>query len=348
MAKMKISVILASLLAAAIVILTSCVPKDCQVSTSCAPSNGGTISPAGGVFKEGNKLTLVASPAKNFQFDYWAGDVSGNTNPLTITMSSNITVVASFSKIMPSLQIQIKPSGSGSVDTPDGNYEAGTSKTITAIPATGYGFDHWGGNASGYANPLIISIDYNKIITAYFVKVYSLTISSSPNDGGIIEPQSGVYPANTPIWIFATPSFPFYFKNWIGTDNNANPSSVTMKSDSTVTAVFAPTVKGTEQKTSGDIGGLGSGAKSNTIVSIPIELKQNEWLQGEITAGTAPPVSANIRDPNGKMLRDFGVPGHANFSLMAQTAGKYTVTFQNSNMFWSSYYLAYTIYGIPH
>lgn len=56
----------------------------------------GTVSPASGSFVSGSVQTLTATPASGFVFTGWSGDASGNTNPLSLTMSGNKTVVATF------------------------------------------------------------------------------------------------------------------------------------------------------------------------------------------------------------------------------------------------------------
>jgi uncharacterized repeat protein (TIGR02543 family) len=44
-------------------------------------------------------VTLTATPDSGWQFDGWGGDLSGTTNPTTITMNGNRTVIANFSEV---------------------------------------------------------------------------------------------------------------------------------------------------------------------------------------------------------------------------------------------------------
>jgi uncharacterized repeat protein (TIGR02543 family) len=62
--------------------------------------------------------------------------------------------------------------GSGTVtrDPDQATYEPGTPVTLTAVPAGGYTFSGWSGDASGLDNPLSITMDANKNITATFVE----------------------------------------------------------------------------------------------------------------------------------------------------------------------------------
>jgi hypothetical protein len=47
----------------------------------------------------GTSITLTATPSSGWKFDNWSGDFSGTDNPATITLDSNISVVANFSEL---------------------------------------------------------------------------------------------------------------------------------------------------------------------------------------------------------------------------------------------------------
>ncbi|MBI4770095.1 MAG: S-layer homology domain-containing protein, partial [Chloroflexi bacterium] len=48
-------------------------------------------------------------------------------------------------------------------------YASGTVVQLSAVPAAGYAFDHWSGDASGGANPLTVTMSADKTITGNFV-----------------------------------------------------------------------------------------------------------------------------------------------------------------------------------
>jgi hypothetical protein len=61
------------------------------------PANGGTITGAEtGSYTAGTSITLTANPAAGYTFSEWTGSLSGTTNPNTFTLSSNMTVNATF------------------------------------------------------------------------------------------------------------------------------------------------------------------------------------------------------------------------------------------------------------
>ena len=62
----------------------------------------------------------------------------------------------------------VSSSGAGSVSPSSGEYESSVQVTLTASPAGGYTFDHWSGDASGTSPTIVITMDSNKDITAYF------------------------------------------------------------------------------------------------------------------------------------------------------------------------------------
>lgn len=299
-----------------ILVLTSCTSTTLhQLSTSIVPGGSGTVSPAGGAF-QGN-VTLVATPANNYVFNGWGGDISGNTDHVTIKMDSDKIVVASFTKIKYSLQLSASPSNGGTIDPNNANNDAGTQVTITATPANGYRFDHWGGSATGTANQISILMDNNKTITAYFTKQYTLNISSNPNNGGTTTVSSGKYDAGTKVTLTSTQIFPYAFTNWTGTDNNAiSPTTVTMDSDKIVTCNFTkltPTDWITDNRT------IAGGS-----ISVAIELNQNDYIEGDIlTSG----VAVHIEDPAGNVVKDLGTLGQANYLISVQVPGRYTFVF---------------------
>lgn len=140
-----------------------------NLSTSVSPTEGGSISPGGGTYDDGTTITLTASPASGYRFDRWEGDASGNTTTASITINSDKNVTAVFIKVY-TLSIAVSPTGGGSISHSSGTYDDGTTITLTAIPATGYRFDHWEGDASGNVATANITINSNKNVTAVFVQ----------------------------------------------------------------------------------------------------------------------------------------------------------------------------------
>lgn len=64
--------------------------------------------------------------------------------------------------------LTVNTSGNGSVSPNGGSYDSGESVTLTATPSNGATFSNWTGDASGSSNPLTITMNSNKNITAVF------------------------------------------------------------------------------------------------------------------------------------------------------------------------------------
>ncbi len=57
----------------------------------------GRVSPVGGMFLDGDEITLTALPESGWRFDHWGGYISASENPITITMDSDKTIYVYFS-----------------------------------------------------------------------------------------------------------------------------------------------------------------------------------------------------------------------------------------------------------
>ncbi|WP_310397999.1 PKD domain-containing protein [Hymenobacter sp.] len=75
----------------------------------------------------------------------------------------------------PAFTLAVSPGNGGTVSkSPDQpSYAPGTVVNLTAVPAPDFAFTGWGGSASGTANPLPLTMDGNKTVTATFAPVAS-------------------------------------------------------------------------------------------------------------------------------------------------------------------------------
>lgn len=73
-------------------------PKRYNLRATITPAESGTVSPATGTFDSGESVTLTATPAQNYAFANWTGDVEGSTSTITVTIDSDKTITASFVK----------------------------------------------------------------------------------------------------------------------------------------------------------------------------------------------------------------------------------------------------------
>ena len=73
--------------------------------------------------------------------------------------------------------------GQGNVAPSSGTYIAGDSITLTAIPSSGWSFNHWAFQKNRSSNPLNITMDADKTVYANFVE--TLTTSTGEESAGV-------------------------------------------------------------------------------------------------------------------------------------------------------------------
>lgn len=122
-------------------------------------------------YNHGNSVVITATPATGYVFSSWSGDATGITNPLTVSMTGNKNITANFTAIPANTYTLSVNAVNGSVtkvaDQP--TYTSGSTVVLTATAASGYSFSSWSGDAAGSVNPLTVTMNANKNITANFI-----------------------------------------------------------------------------------------------------------------------------------------------------------------------------------
>ena len=218
------------------------------LTTSVLPASSGsvTLNPDTGPYASGTVVTVTAVPIAGYTFSSWSGNLTGSTNPTTITMDGNKSVTANFTAIPTyTLTTAVLPASSGSVtlNPSTGPYTSGTVVTVTAVPAAGYTFSSWSGNLTGSTNPTTITMDGNKSVTANFTALptYTLTTSVLPASSGSVtlNPATGPYVSGTVVTVTAVPASGYIFSSWSGNlTGSTNPTTITMDGNKSVTANF--------------------------------------------------------------------------------------------------------------
>ena len=126
------------------------------LTTSVFPASAGSlaVSPASsGYYNAGTNVVLTASPSVGYQFSNWSGDLSGSTNPQSITMNAPHKVTADFSTSGSACSFtfnpastSLAPTGTSTVETcpnNSGQPNCGVSPEIpaafTVTPSAGCG-----------------------------------------------------------------------------------------------------------------------------------------------------------------------------------------------------------------
>ncbi|MBN2507916.1 MAG: leucine-rich repeat protein, partial [Verrucomicrobia bacterium] len=143
---------------------------------SVTPSGNGTVRviPQSLLYPYGAAVRIVAEPEPGNCFTGWSGSANGDVNPLTmIVQDGHPAILASFDTL-PAGRVALTaiPDGYGVVSVePQGNtFSIGQAVTNNAIADNGQEFLGWSGDATGTNNPLVVTMNQSKIITARFTK----------------------------------------------------------------------------------------------------------------------------------------------------------------------------------
>jgi uncharacterized repeat protein (TIGR02543 family) len=188
----------------------------------------------------GEKVELTATPALGWSFDKWGGALSGSINPINLTITENLTIIAYFKQNQYTLTIHIEGSGTVTAYPNQTTYTYGTIVQLHAIPHEGWTFSHWTGDLSGSLNPTNITIDGNKTVTAHFSQnQYTLTIIIVGNGTVAKNPDKAVYAHGEIVTLTAVADPGWKFIGWSGDiERTENPINVTMNSSETINATF--------------------------------------------------------------------------------------------------------------
>ncbi|MCL4857777.1 MAG: carboxypeptidase regulatory-like domain-containing protein [Caldilineaceae bacterium] len=199
-----------------------------------------TRNPSRATHHFGEEVTLTALADVGWSFSDWGGDLSGATNPVSLTIDGDKAITATF--VQNQHTLTVNPVGSGSVarnpDQP--TYPFGATVTLTAVPANGWQFAGWSGDLSGATNPVSLTIDGDKAITATFVQnQHTLTVNPVGSGSVARNPDQPTYPFGATVTLTAVPTNGWQFAGWSGDLSGAlNPAPLVMDGDKTVTATF--------------------------------------------------------------------------------------------------------------
>ena len=145
-------------------------PQREEFSLTVTASEGGSVNTTGGTYEEGSTVNLTATPNSEFIFTGWS---NGSTeNPLTITINANTTITALFTKRSYPLTVSVVGEGSVNEELLSAGktteYTSGSVVRLTANPASGWEFSSWSGSVSSTTNPIELTVDEAKTITATF------------------------------------------------------------------------------------------------------------------------------------------------------------------------------------
>jgi uncharacterized repeat protein (TIGR02543 family) len=215
------------------------------VTTAVSPANAGTVtlSPNSASYSSGTSVQATATPATNYVFTGWSGDLTGSTNPATFTVDANKSITANFAVATCSLTINVV--GSGTVTPTSASQACGTPVTLTATPTNGYSFAGFSGGYTGSTSPATFNLNANLTVTATFVAGATCTLTTSVTGSGSINlnPAGGSYSCGTSVVVTANPATSDYIFTGFGgaLSGTTNPQTIVLNANSAVSATFQQT-----------------------------------------------------------------------------------------------------------
>ncbi|MFP4051578.1 MAG: InlB B-repeat-containing protein [Thermoplasmata archaeon] len=230
----------------------------------------GNVNPAEGThtYQKGAEVTIEASPAENWKFVKWTGDVSGTNNTVTVIMNSNKSVTAVFEEIV-EYDLTLNVDGEGNTIPTEGThtYEEGTIVTIEATPADGWNFVEWTGDISRAETNINITMDSNKDVTAVFEEIVEYDFNITIKGKGSVDkgPDQEVYEKWTVVTLNADSEDGWKFVKWTGDATGKDKTiNITMDDDKVVTAIF--------EKREDNGGGTGIRGFTSTLLLLAVAI----------------------------------------------------------------------------
>ena len=156
-----------------------------------------------------------------------------------VGMLHTLTVVKSGSG-----RVSARPAGIDCGPDCTARYLAGTSVTLTAVPAQGFVFGGWSGACSGTSASATVTMGGDASCTATFTALYTLQVTKT-GPGTVTSAPAGIscgatcgatYTAGTVVTLTATPTSGYVFVGWSGT--GCATGTVQMSQARTCTATF--------------------------------------------------------------------------------------------------------------
>lgn len=165
-------------------------PQTYAVAVSVVGQGSVARTPDAAGYAAGTPVQLLATPSTGWRFAGWSGDVTGSTNPTTLTVSRGHSLVATFEPVTPSLtsSLRIVVVGEGTVTrSPDrDSFDPIETVELRAAPVTGWAFTEWKGDLTGTSVTARLPMTSSKTVIAVFEKLpgerkWTVVISGGAN-----------------------------------------------------------------------------------------------------------------------------------------------------------------------
>lgn len=141
---------------------------------------------------------LATTTRDGYTFNGWFTASTGGslvTAATTVSTAADHTLYAQWTAFAYPLTTEAIPGAGGTVirDPNQATYTHGTSVQLTATAYAGYAFIEWSGDLSGATNPVSITVDGPKNITANFGLTHTVTYNGNGNTSGSVPVDGNAY-----------------------------------------------------------------------------------------------------------------------------------------------------------
>jgi uncharacterized repeat protein (TIGR02543 family) len=223
-----------------------------QSTVTCSPSTDCWFGAGTDAFLTLSETIVPGGAGIRYVFLSWSGDASGDDNPVTVMMDTPKNVTTTWktqykvTKNTPYSTLACSPNA-------DCWFDDGSTATVTLAdltvpggPGTRYNFKEWTGDASGNSNPITLTMDGAKTVTATWTTQHKLTVNTAhstcsclPNsDCWFNEDTSGTVTLADAV-VPGGPGERFVFKEWTGDETGSSLTlTVLMDGPKSVMAVW--------------------------------------------------------------------------------------------------------------
>jgi len=220
-------------------------------------------------YYNGTVVSLEAVPNEGWEFKYWTdGKYVYYDNPLTVTMTSNISLTCCFEQISEYYVNIVIAHGSGQViingsaysDGQSAKFQEGETISIDVQPSTGYVFEKLIINNVEYSTtPVELTVSENVTVEVYFLKQVTVTIDINGNGYIVVDsqpfydfPVSFQWVEGEAHTLEAIPADSWAFDYWdiAGQNVTDNPMTYTVPSADTTIVCYFKQVSTTSEQSS--------------------------------------------------------------------------------------------------
>jgi uncharacterized repeat protein (TIGR02543 family) len=176
--------------------VTAVFTQDQYILTITVIGNGNvTIEPYKTTYTYGENVTLTATADPDWTFAGWAGDASGTANPITVNMTGNKTVTATFAPAQNEYTITASAGTGGSI-SPSGSVLVNYGEDITFTIAPDIGYHIGDVLVDGLSVGAVESYTFTFVTSSHTISASfapnQFTITASAGPGGSITPSGAV------------------------------------------------------------------------------------------------------------------------------------------------------------